>query len=167
MRKTSRGLRHSSKASKDKMAELNYECLKLRNQLCFPLYSVSNLVIRNYKPFLDKIHLTYTQYIAMMVLWEKKEMTEKELGKELFLKSNTLTLLLQKLKAKGYVKIHKDKKDGRKIIISLTGEGEKLKDEAVDIPPSIAKQYNLSQEEAAQLYKILYKILEESDYEEL
>lgn len=144
-----------------------YEALKLKNQLCFPLYSVSNLITRNYKPLLDKIDLTYTQYITMMVLWERHSVSEKELGEALFLKSNTLTLLLQKLKKKGFVTINKDKRDGRSIIIALTEQGEALKEKAVDVPTSIVKSIHLSEEEGMYLYRILYKILEANQSEEL
>ena len=140
-----------------------YDGLKLKNQLCFPLYSVSNKITRNYKPLLDTLNLTYTQYIVMMVLWERENINEKELGKTLFLKSNTLAPLLQKLKAKGYITIKKDNKDNRNIIISLTKKGKELKDKAVNVPPSIAKTINLSDDEAIYLYKILYKILKVKD----
>ena len=137
-----------------------YESLKLQNQLCFPLYSVSNSIIRSYKPLLDELGLTYTQYLAMMALWEKERLNEKELGECLFLKSNTLAPLLKKLQAKGFVSIQKDKKDARNIVISLTEEGRMLKDKAIHIPSSIAKTLNISQQEAMKLYEILHKILE-------
>lgn len=137
-----------------------YESLKLQNQLCFPLYSVSNSIIRSYKPLLDELGLTYTQYLAMMALWEKERLNEKELGECLFLKSNTLAPLLKKLRAKGFVSIQKDKKDARNIVISLTEEGRMLKDKAIHIPSSIAKTLNISQQEAIKLYQILHKILE-------
>lgn len=140
-----------------------YDGLKLKNQLCFPLYSVSNKITRNYKSLLDTLNLTYTQYIVMMVLWERENINEKELGKTLFLKSNTLAPLLQKLKAKGYITIKKDNKDNRNIIISLTKKGKELKDKAVNVPSSIAKTINLSDDEAIYLYKILYKILKVKD----
>lgn len=136
-----------------------YDCLKIENQLCFPLYSAANKIVRSYTPLLNKLDLTYTQYIVMMVLWEKEKVNEKELGETLFLKSNTLAPLLQKLKAKGYIKISKDKNDARNIIISLTEGGLKLKEKAVEVPPSIASTLNLNEEEAALLYKILYKYL--------
>ena len=144
----------------------DFDCLKLKNQLCFPLYSVSNLIIRNYKPLLDDLNLTYTQYITMMVLWEKGDINEKELGKSLYLKSNTLTPLLKKLKEKGYINLNKDKKDARNLIISLTNEGKELKNKAKHIPSSIAKGVGISIEEAKYLYDILYKILE-ANYENL
>lgn len=142
-----------------------YDCLKLDNQLCFPLYSAANKIVRSYKPLLDKLDLTYTQYITMMVLWEEGDINEKELGRRLFLKSNTLAPLLKKLEAKKYISIKKDKKDARNIVISLTESGEKLKEEAVNVPPSLASTINLSEEEAANLYKILYKYLEEGEEE--
>ena len=83
------------------MDESTFDCLKLENQLCFPLYVCSKEIIKRYKPFLDKLDLTYTQYITMMVLWEKKEMNVSELGQCLYLDSGTLTPLLKKLESKG------------------------------------------------------------------
>ncbi|MBR0440050.1 MAG: MarR family transcriptional regulator [Bacilli bacterium] len=140
-----------------------YDSLLLKNQLCFPTYAVSNKILRRYQPLLEKLDLTYTQYIVMMVMWEKGKVNEKELCKALFLKSNTLAPLLKKLKEKGFIEIHKDKVDKRNIVISLTDKGKKLKEKAVEVPPSIAKEFNLSEEEAIQFYKILYKILDEKE----
>ena len=142
------------------MTEQEERSLLLQNQLCFPLYACAKEIVRRYNPVLEKLDLTYTQYIVMMVLWETENINEKELGKKLFLKSNTLAPLLKKLKSKGYVVVEKDTKDNRSIIISLTKKGKELKEKAVDIPQSIVKTINLSKEEAIYLYKILYKILE-------
>ncbi len=139
-----------------------YDSLLLKNQLCFPTYAVANKILRKYQPLLDKLDLTYTQYIVMMVMWEKKTVNEKELCEALYLKTNTLAPLLKRLKEKEYITIEKDQKDKRNLVISLTKKGEKLKEKAVDVPPSIAEEFNLSEEEAMFLYKILYKIL---DYE--
>ena len=139
-----------------------YDSLLLRNQLCFPTYAVSNKILRKYQPLLEKLDLTYTQYIVMMVMWEKKKVNEKELCETLYLKSNTLAPLLKRLKEKGYIDISKDLKDKRNLVITLTDVGNKLKEQAVDVPPTIAEEFNLSEEEAKLLYKILYKIL---DYE--
>ena len=136
-----------------------YDCLLLKNQLCFPTYAVANKILRKYQPLLDELNLTYTQYIVMMVLWEKKRVNEKELCDSLYLKTNTLAPLIRKLKAKGLIDINKDKKDKRNLIISLSEEGEKLKEKAINVPPSIATEFNLSEEEAVFFYKILYKIL--------
>lgn len=139
-----------------------YDSLLLKNQLCFPTYAVSNKIVRKYKPLLDKLDLTYTQYLVMLVMWEKGETNEKDLCETLRLNTNTLAPLLKRLKEKGYISIGKDPKDRRNLVIELTSEGELLKEKAVDVPPSIAEEYNLTEDEAAFLYKILYKIL---DYE--
>ena len=138
-----------------------YASLMLKNQLCFPLYAVSNLIIRKYKPLLNKLDLTYTQYIVMMVLWEEKQVNEKFLCEALCLKSNTITPLLQKLQEKGYINKVKDKGDERNLVITLTDSGEKLKDKALCVPQTIAQEFHLTSEEATSLYQILYKILNE------
>ncbi len=103
-----------------------YDELKLQNQLCFPLYACSKEIIRAYKPFLDELDLTYTQYITMMVLWEKKEMNVKTLGENLFLDSGTLTPVLKKLEAKGLLKRNRSKDDERNLLVTITSEGEAL-----------------------------------------
>ena len=139
-----------------------YDSLLLKNQLCFPTYAVANKILRKYQPLLDKLDLTYSQYIVMMVMWERKVVNEKELCEALYLKTNTLAPLLKRLKDKEYITICKDQKDKRNLVISLTKKGEQLKEKAVDVPPSIAEEFNLSEEEAIFFYKILYKIL---DYE--
>ena len=136
-----------------------YSALRLKNQLCFPLYAISNIITRKYKSLLDNLELTYTQYIVMMVLWEEKQVNEKFLCDALFLKSNTLTPLLKKLETKGYITKKIDKDDERNLVITLTKAGEKLKDEALCVPGTIAKEYNLTQKEASSLYQILYKML--------
>ena len=137
-----------------------YDSLLLKNQLCFPTYAVANKILRKYQPLLEELDLTYTQYIVMMVLWEKKRVNEKVLCETLHLKTNTLAPLLRRLKEKGYIAIAKDEQDKRNLIISLTKEGEDLREKAVSVPPSIAEEFNLTEEEAALLYKLLYKILD-------
>ncbi|MBR1763255.1 MAG: MarR family transcriptional regulator [Eubacterium sp.] len=139
--------------------EEKYNALKLENQLCFPLYACSKEVVRKYKPYLDKLDLTYTQYITMMVLWEKKSINVKELGEELYLDSGTLTPLLKKLEAKGFIKRKRSKNDERNLVVSITEKGEKLKDEAVNVPVMMSQCVNLSNDESVQLYKLLYKLL--------
>ena len=111
-----------------------YDALKLEKQLCFPLYAVSKEIVKKYKPYLDELDLTYTQYITMMVMWEHKEMNVKELGEHLYLDSGTLTPVLKKLEQKGWVKRNRAKEDERVLIVTLTAEGEKLRDKAVEIP---------------------------------
>ena len=146
--------------------EDKYAVLRLKNQLCFPLYAVSNLITRKYKPLLDKLDLTYTQYIVMMVLWEEKQVNEKFLCEALCLKSNTVTPLLKKLEDKGYIKKCKDKADERNLVITVTEEGEKLQDNALSVPECIAREFHLTPEEALELYRLLYKILDEEKEKE-
>ena len=136
-----------------------YDCLLLKNQICFPTYAVANKIIRRYQPLLKELDLTYTQYIVMMVMWEKEVVNEKDLVNALYLQANTLNPLLKKLEAKGYISISKDETDKRNLKISLTNEGRLLKDKAVDVPKSLAKEINLTEEEIIFFYKILYKIL--------
>ena len=133
--------------------------LKLENQLCFPLYACSKEVIRRYKPILDKLDLTYTQYITMMVLWEYNEINVKALGDILFLDSGTLTPLLKKLESKGYITRTRDNSDERNVIISITKLGNDLKEDALIVPGEIGKCINLSPEEVKELYRLLYKLL--------
>ena len=141
------------------MPNPKYDCLKLENQLCFPLYACSKEVIRRYKPYLDELDLTYTQYIVMMVLWEKKKVTVKELGKYLYLDSGTLTPLLKKLEEKNYVIRTRSKEDERNLIVTITPAGESLKERAVSIPANLQACVDLKPQEAQQLYQLLYKLL--------
>ena len=135
------------------------DSLKLENQLCFPLYACSKEVIRRYKPILEKLDLTYTQYITMMVLWEYGSINVKKLGDMLFLDSGTLTPVLKKLEAKKYISRDRDDKDERNVIISITNKGKELKKQASLVPSEIGKCINLSREEAIELYRLLYKLL--------
>ena len=137
----------------------SFDCLKLENQLCFPLYAASREIIKKYKPFLDEIDLTYTQYIAMMVLWEENNINVKTLGEKLFLDSGTLTPLLKKLETKGYIERKRTNSDERNLVVSITKEGLKLRDVAKDIPLKMGSCVNLNEDEAKELYSILYKIL--------
>ncbi len=136
-----------------------FDCLKISNQLCFPLYACSKEIVKRYKPYLDPVDLTYTQYITMMVVWEEKEITVKSLGDKLFLDSGTLTPVLKKLEQKGYVKRSRSKDDERNLIITLTPEGEELKKQACKIPAQMGQCVKLTEEESEQLYRLLYKIL--------
>ena len=136
-----------------------YEVLKLENQLCFPLYACSRELIKHYKPFLDELDLTYTQYSAMMVLWEHRSVTVKEMGQYLFLDSGTLTPLLKKMEAKGLITRKRDQEDERSLIISLTDEGEALKERAVEVPVKLAQCVRLTPEETGELYRLLHKLL--------
>lgn len=136
-----------------------YDMLKLDNQICFPLYVASKEIIRKYKPFLDEINLTYTQYIAMMAMWEHKELSVKELGELLYLDSGTLTPLLKTLEKKGYIDRNRSTQDERIMQVSLTDEGEKLKKKALSVPTRVAECVPLSNEDAAELYRLLHLIM--------
>ena len=136
-----------------------YDALKIENQLCFPLYACSREIIKQYKPFLDEIDLTHTQYIAMMVLWEHKTMNVKAMGEILFLDSGTLTPVLKKLESKGLITRQRSAADERNLVVTIKESGESLKEKAVAVPAEIAKCSNLEPEEAAMLYRILYKML--------
>ena len=139
--------------------EKNYDMLKLENQLCFPLYACSREIVKKYHPHLDEIGLTYTQYIVMMVIWDKKRLSVKELGEKLYLDSGTLTPVLKSLEAKGFVTRKRSAEDERVLIVEMTDDGEALKERAAEIPPKIACCLTLTPEEASELYRMLYKIL--------
>ena len=140
-----------------------YDALKLKVQLCFPLYACSREIIKQYKPYLDKLDLTYTQYIAMLVLWEKRSITVKDLGTELFLDSGTLTPLLKKMEAKGLITRRRSDLDERSLIVSVTEAGMALREKAVEVPYQMAGCVNLQPEEAAELYRLLYKLLDNGE----
>jgi len=139
--------------------ESKYDVLKLENQLCFPLYAAAREVVKRYRPYLDELDLTYTQYITMMVMWEQKEITVKALGEKLFLDSGTMTPVLKSLEAKGYVTRKRSSTDERSVSVFLTKNGEELRERAVEIPPKVAGCVGLEANEAIKLYEVLYKIL--------
>ena len=141
------------------MEKHSYDPLKIENQLCFPLYACARETIKRYKPFLDPLDLTYTQYITMLVLCEEGSVTVKALGERLLLDSGTLTPLLKKLEAKGLVARRRSKEDERNLIVTITDSGEQLKEQAKSIPAAMARCVNLEPEEAQQLYRLLYKML--------
>ena len=137
-----------------------YDVLKLENQLCFPLYACAKEVVKRYTPFLDEIDLTYTQYITMMVLWEHKEMSVKELGSYLLLDSGTLTPVLKKLEQKAYITRARDKKDERVLKVTITEDGEALKEKAVEIPAKIGACVSLPMEDVRELFRMLHGLME-------
>ena len=138
-----------------------YDALKIENQICFPLYACSKEIVKKYKPFLDELDLTYTQYITMMVMWEKKKMNVKSLGESLYLDSGTLTPVLKKLEIKGYITRERNKEDERNLVITITDKGEQLQELALDIPDKMEACINLNQKDAKDLYILLYGILKE------
>ena len=136
-----------------------YDCLKLENQLCFPLYAASREVLKKYTPLLKELNLTYTQYIVMMVLWSEKEISIKELCRKLFLDTGTLSPLLKAMEEKNLLTRTRQATDERVVTISITPQGEALREQALSVPEEMGKCISLTSEEATALYKLLYKIL--------
>lgn len=137
----------------------NYDNIKLDNQLCFPLYACAKEVVRQYRKPLASLNLTYTQYIVMMVLWEFGGMTEGELGKKVRLDSGTLAPLLKRLEKQGYIDRTRPAYNENKLMISLTEQGEALKEQAVSVPQMMDGCIPLSSEELTVLKKLLDKAL--------
>ena len=135
------------------------EMLKLDNQLCFPLYACAKEVIRSYTPLLEPLGLTYTQYLAMMVMWEYKSVSVRDMGKLLYLDSGTLTPMLKKMEKAGWVSRKRSDEDERMVIVSITERGEELHDKAADIPLKMAQCVTLESDEAMQLYNLLHKLM--------
>lgn len=142
------------------MEQSVYDVLKLENQLCFPLYAAAKEVVKKYRPYLDKSDLTYTQYIAMMVFWEQSRCSVKELGERLYLDSGTLTPVLKSLEKKEYIRRFRYPEDERVVMAEITGLGMALREKALSIPGQMAACINLEPEEAVELYRLLYKVLE-------
>jgi DNA-binding MarR family transcriptional regulator len=111
--------------------------LLLGNQLCFAVYSTAHAFNRVYKPLLDRLGLTYPQYLVMLVLWERDDVAVKEIGDRLFLDSGTLTPLLKRLEAAGLIRRTRSKQDERQVLIALTTQGEALREKAKMLPEAI------------------------------
>lgn len=141
------------------MDECKYESIKLDNQVCFSLYAASREIIKLYKPVLDKFNLTYTQYIAMLVLWEDEKSTVKDIGKRLHLDSGTLTPLLKKIENMGLVTRYRDVNDDRVVVVELTEKGRSLKDEVTEVPNEIACKVKMPIEKLMVLKKHLDELL--------
>lgn len=138
----------------------NYEELKLDKQICFPLYACAKEVVKQYRPFLEPLNLTYTQYLAMMVFWEERKINVKELGEKLYLDSGTLTPVLKSLEQKGYVRRYRSTEDERVLLVEITEEGDALRAQAKDIPEQITNCINMDSQEIVELYDLLHHILE-------
>jgi len=136
-----------------------YDELKLKNQLCYPIYLCSKEIIRKYSKYLDKIDLTYTQYVVMMYFWEVETSNVKDLANTILIDSSTLTPLLKKLEQKGFIERNISKKDERNLVLKLTKKGLKLRDEAKEIPKLMGECFNLTDDESKDLYLLLYKVL--------
>lgn len=138
------------------------EQLKLENQLCFPLYTASRLVVRSYTPLLNKLGITYPQYLVLLVLWEQKALPVTQIAKLLLLDTSTLTPLLKRLEGIGYITRKRSTTDERVVMIELTDKGARLRDEACQIPDQMVSGLNLTNEELAELYRLLYKYIRQT-----
>lgn len=135
------------------------EALKLENQICFPIYATSRMITRLYQPLLVNIELTYPQYLVMLVMWEHKKLNVSQLGSKLFLNTNTLTPLLKKMEEKKLLERERSSENERMVFITLTQEGEKLREKAADVGQCLAKELNMEEEELRQLHLLTWKFL--------
>jgi DNA-binding MarR family transcriptional regulator len=117
-----------------------FEQLKLDNQLCFPVYAASRLIIREYQPLLDKLGITYPQYLVLLVLWEQDSITVNEIAHKLILNTNTITPLLKRMESQGIVTRNREGSDERKVIVRLTEKGRQMQTEAVKIPEQLGAE---------------------------
>lgn len=140
----------------------DFDQLKLENQLCFPLYTASRLVVRSYTPLLKRFGITYPQYLVMLVLWEHRTLAVTQITKLLLLDTSTLTPLLKRLEKMNLIWRKRSEADERVVMIGLTEKGEKLRQEASVIPSQLVEGLNFSEEEAVQLYKLLYQYIRQS-----
>jgi MarR family transcriptional regulator, organic hydroperoxide resistance regulator len=117
---------------------MEFEQLKLGNQLCFPVYAASRLITREYQPYLDKLGITYPQYLVLMVLWETDGISVNEISQKLILNTNTVTPLLKRMESMGILRRQRSQSDERKVIVELTDKGRQLRNEAAEIPAKLA-----------------------------
>ncbi len=137
------------------------ESMKLDSQLCFPLYAAARKITGLYTPYLKPLGITYTQYIMFLVLWEKDGITVGELCKRLRLDTGTVTPMLKNTEKQGLIRRTRSEDDERVVVISLSEDGKDLYKKARKIPSKIGSCVKLEKEEAIELYRILYKLLEE------
>ena len=141
---------------------MSYEQLKLENQLCFPLYAVSHLITRRYQPYLEKLGITYPQYLVLLVLWEKDGLTVNEISKKLMLNTNTVTPLLKRMEKTGLIDRNRSNEDERKVMVRLSKKGSVMREAAAEIPGKLAHGLipnALSVEELIDLREKLYSII--------
>lgn len=137
------------------------DSLRLENQLCFPLYACAREIVKAYRPYLEELGLTYTQYITMMVLWEEGQVSVKELGRRLHLDSGTLTPLLKKLESKGCLQRQRSREDERVVIACLTDAGRKMERMAASVPRAMnGRLAEFGEEEGRTLYQLLYRLMD-------
>jgi DNA-binding MarR family transcriptional regulator len=133
---------------------MNYDNLKLENQLCFPVYAASRLITREYQPYLDKLGITYPQYLVLMILWEEDNIAVNDIAKKLILNTNTITPLLKRMENEGILKRKRSKEDERKVIVQLTEKAQNLKKQAALIPEELANHLLQSDLKTEDLIKL-------------
>lgn len=143
---------------------MSYEQLKLENQICFPLYAASRLITRAYQADLDKLGITYPQYLVMMLLWEHQEMTVNQIAEKLILNTNTVTPLLKRMETDGILNRVQSKQDQRKVLVTLTAKGQEMQEQAAQIPFNLLAKMQMTMEaeqleEALDLKNKLYKLI--------
>ena len=140
-----------------------HEQLKLENQLCFRLYTASRLITQAYHPYLSELGLTYPQYLVMMVLWEKDRMPVNDIARKLYLETNTVTPLLKRMEAEGFIQRTRGAEDARQVIVSLTEKGKTIEDKASCIPQKIGSAVacrSITAETAPELYALLDDLIQ-------
>ncbi len=142
-----------------------HDALRLENQLCFPLYACSREVIKLYRPHLDALGLTYTQYITLMVIWAEGTISVRDLGRRLYLDSGTLTPVLKHLEHEGHITRRRCPTDERVLLVTITESGLALRDQALHVPDELNRHLHLSEEETKALYTLLYKLLDTMEYD--
>lgn len=131
-----------------------YEQLKLENQLCFPVYATSRLITREYQPFLDKLGITYPQYLVLMVLWERDQVLVNDIAKKLLLNTNTITPLLKRMEQQGLIIRKRSELDERKVNVQLTEKGLQMEEQASKIPQELTKRLVDSELDVEDLIKL-------------
>lgn len=142
---------------------MSFDQLKLENQLCFPLYAASRLIIRQYQPYLDKLGVTYPQYLVLMVLWEKDALSVNDIAKKLILNTNTITPLLKRMESMNILSRQRSSDDERKVVVSLTEKGLNMREEASEIPLDLGASLacaNMSISDLMDLKERLHKFID-------
>ncbi len=131
-----------------------YDQLKLENQLCFPVYAASRLITREYQPLLEKLDITYPQYLVLMILWEEGQLPVNDIARKLILNTNTITPLLKRMEQQGLLERKRSKEDERKVMVQLTEKGEQLQEQAARIPEQLVSQLSKSDLKAEDLIRM-------------
>jgi len=138
--------------------------LFLPEQICFPLYASSRMITRLYKPLLEELELTYPQYLVLMVLWQEEQLSVSELGKRLYLNTNTLTPLIKKMKDKGLVKKTRSDEDERTVFITITPKAKDLRKKAKTVPSELLQSLQMSEEDIETVREIMWRFLSNFDF---